>query len=102
VDASIPRLGPVVLEEAAPGAKPVFLVAPGNAEPALAALAAQNLDALTVVVSPDDPDRWEGRAFLTLPRSRLGAYLAAAGWESRGPFGAAIARLADACEEAAA
>jgi hypothetical protein len=105
-DTSIPRLGPVVLdisgEEAAPGAKPVFLVAPGAAEPALADLAAQNLDALTVVVSPDDPDRWDGRAFLTLPRSRLGARLAAAGWESRGAFGAAIARLADACEERAA
>jgi hypothetical protein len=108
VDSSIPRLGPVVLDlsnEAAAdaaGGRPVLLIAPGEAEPALAALAAQNLQALTVVISPDDPARWEGRAFFTVPRSRFGALLAAAGWEPRGPFGSAIARIADACEEAAA
>jgi hypothetical protein len=108
VDSSIPRLGPVVLDLSsaaaadAAGARPVLLIAPGEAEPALAALAAQHLNALTVVVSPDDQARWEGRAFLTVPRSRLGARLAAAGWEPRGPFRSAIARIADACEEAAA
>jgi hypothetical protein len=106
VDASIPRLGPVVFDLSTSAhlvaAKPVFLVAPSDAEPALADLAARHLEALTVVVSPDDPGRWEGRAFLTLPRSRLGARIAGAGWEPRGAFGAAIARMADACEAAAA
>lgn len=107
VDAAIPRLGPVVFDLSggtaadAASAQPVLLIAPGEAEPALADLAAQNLKALTVVVNPDDPGRWEGRAFITLPRSRIGAGLAAAGWEPRGAFGRAIARIADACEKAA-
>jgi hypothetical protein len=108
VDAAIPRLAPVVLDlgsghaAARQAAEPVLLIASGEVEPALADLAAENLGALTVVVSPDDTSRWEGRAFITLPRSRLGAQLAAAGWEPRGAFGSAIARIADACEEAAA
>ena len=78
-----------------------ILVAPGDTEPALAELAAQTLNALTVVASTDDPSRWQERALLVLPRSRLGARLAAGGWEPRGTFGAALARIADACEERA-
>jgi hypothetical protein len=78
-----------------------ILIAPGDAEPALAELAARTLDALTVVTSTDDPSKWDGRAFLVLPHSRVSARLAAAGWEPRGAFGAAVARIADACEERA-
>ena len=78
-----------------------ILVAPGDTEPALAELAARTLNALTVVTSTDDPSRWEERALLVLPRSRLSARLAAAGREPRGTFGAAVARIADACEERA-
>jgi hypothetical protein len=107
LDAPIPRIGAVVLDlpgggaAVAAAAQQVFLVAPGDAEPALADLAAQSLGARTVVVSPDEPSRWEGRALVTVPRSRLGARVAAAGWEPRGAFGRAIARIADACEETA-
>ena len=78
-----------------------ILIAPGDAEPALAELAARTLNALTIVTPTDDPSRWDGRAFLVLPRSRLSARLAAAGREPRGTFGAAVARIADACEERA-
>jgi len=78
-----------------------ILIAPGDAEPALAELAARTLNAITVVTSADEPSRWDRRAFLVLPRSRLGARCAAAGWEPRGKFGAAVARIADACEERA-
>ena len=110
LDAPIPRIGPVVLDlpsgDAAAAtvaaARPVLLVAPGDAEPALADLAAQSLGARTVVVGPDDLSRWAGRALVTVPRSRVGARVAAAGWEPRGAFGRAIAQMADACEERAA
>jgi hypothetical protein len=104
---SLPRLAPVVLDlpgsdaAAATSAQLTILVAPGDAEPALVELAARTLNALTVVTHADDPARWEGRAFLVVPHARLGARLAAAGWEPRGPLRAAIDRLADACAEAA-
>lgn len=105
--AQLAQLAPLVLDlpsadtTHAALARVAILIAPGDAEPALAELAAQTLDAITVVTSTDDPSRWEGRAFLILPRSRLGARRAAAGWEPRGAFGAAVARVADACEERA-
>jgi hypothetical protein len=104
---SLQRLAPTVLDlpgsnaVAAVGTHLTILVAPGDAEPALAELAARTLNALTVVTRADNPSRWDGRAFHVLPHSRLGARLAAAGWEPRGALRAAIERLADACEEAA-
>lgn len=74
-----------------------ILVVPGDAEPALAELAAKALDdPLTVDTRADDPSRWDGRAFAHLPHSRKAAWLAAAGWEARGAFGAAITKIADA------
>jgi hypothetical protein len=106
------RLAPVVLD-LPPGEHPqierahlTVLVAPGDAEPALAELAARNLkrtgrEPITVVTRAADPERWQRRAFLLLPASPVGARLAFAGWEARGPLGAAIGRIADACEEAA-
>ena len=102
---SVPRLAPAVLDlpstnaAAASAAEIVVLVAPGHTEPALVELAARTHDALTVVTAADDPDRWRGRVLLVLPRSRLGARLANAGWEPRGALGAAVDRIADACEE---
>ncbi|HEX6459318.1 MAG TPA: hypothetical protein VF032_10425 [Thermoleophilaceae bacterium] len=79
-----------------------ILVVPGDAEPALAELAAKTLrDPVTVVNRASDSGRWDGRAFAELPHSRSAAWLAAAGWEPRGAFGAAISKIADACEEAA-
>lgn len=105
------RLAPLVLDiphGAAPSLLPNIwiLATPGAAEPALAELAARALkrggrDPITVVTRPADPARWEGRAFIHLPHSRPAAWMAAAGWEPRGPFGAAVAKLADACEQAA-
>jgi hypothetical protein len=82
-----------------------ILVASGDAEPALAELASRSLDhgarpPLIVVSRPDEPERWEGRAALTLPHSRPAARLAAAGWAPRGAFGAAMAELCSLCEAA--
>jgi hypothetical protein len=82
-------------------AQTVILIARADSEPALAELAASTLNALTVVVAPADSARWNDRAFVVLPHSRLGARLAAAGWEPRGALRATVERLADACEEAA-
>ena len=109
---STARVAPLVLDLQASGAGAASLahiaivIAAGDSEPALAELAAGMFAAgptraLTVVGGADDQRRWEQRAFLVLPQSRLGARLASAGWESRGAFGAAVARIADLCEEAA-
>lgn len=104
--ADLARLAPLVLD-VAHGSLPslpvglTILVVPGGAEPALAELAAKALDKpLTVVTRADDLDRWEARAFAHVPDSRSAAWLAAAGWGPRGAFGAAITKIADACEEA--
>ena len=105
-------MAPLVLDlppgggHGAPLAHLTILIAPGDAEPALAELAARSLargarDPLTVVSSAPGDASWDGRAFTHLPQSRLGARLAAVGWQPRGAFGAAVARLADACEQAA-
>lgn len=109
---SIAPLAPLVLDLPPSGAAAASLahlaivVADGDAEPALAELAATTLtagptQALTVLGGTDDQRRWDQRAFLVLPRSRVGARLASAGWEPRGAFGVAVARIADACEQAA-
>jgi hypothetical protein len=100
------RLAPLVLDVphgATPSLPPdlTVLVVPGSAEPALAELAAQALgEPLSVVNRAADAGRWHPRAFAQLPHSRLAVRLAGAGWEPRGAFGAAIAKIADACEEA--
>jgi hypothetical protein len=108
LDPAFAELAPVVGEVAAPaaGAHLTILVAPAAVEPALAELAARNhaqtgREPLTVVSGVADSARWEERAFAVLPRSRVDARLAAAGWGPRGTLAAAVARLADACEEAA-
>ena len=82
------------------------LVAPRDAEPALAELASRPLERpgrkpLIVANRAADPSRWKERAQLMLPESRAGARLAAAGWEARGPLGAAVSRLGEVCEAAA-
>lgn len=105
-------VAPLVLDVphgAAPSLVPnvTVLVADEASEPSLARLAAQTQAArdgrapITVVNRATESDRWAGRAFAHLPPSRTAAWLAAAGWEPRGAFGAAIAKLAGACEEAA-
>jgi hypothetical protein len=110
-EAVLAGLAPLVLD-LAPDSEPVsrahltILVAPGDSEPALAELAVRRLahggtPPLIVVSGASDDSRWHDRAFLLLPRSRIGARLAAAGWEPRGAYGAAVARIADSCEEAA-
>jgi hypothetical protein len=108
LDPAFADLAPVIGEVAEPaaGAHLTILVAPGALEPALAELAARNYaqtgrEPLTVVTGVADSARWEERAFAFLPRSRVDARLAAAGWEPRGALAAAVARLVDACEEAA-
>jgi hypothetical protein len=109
---ALAQLAPLVLDlppDAPPdtaAAQLTILVAPGHSEPALAELASRTLaqggrEPLTVVTRATDPDRWQGRAFLLLPQSRIGARHAAAGWQPRAALGAAVQRLAGACEEAA-
>lgn len=106
------HLAPVVLdvprdrspEDAVSLADLTVLVAPGDAEPALAELAATGFERfarapLIVVNRPADPSLWTDRAFAVLPESPVGARIAARGWEARGPYGAVVERVAGACEE---
>lgn len=98
-DPALARLAPVVFETTAPAsdAQLTLLVAPGEAEPALTELAAgPHTNPLTVATRTADQARWEDRAFLLLPQSKVSARLAAAGWEPRGQYAAAVARLAEA------
>jgi hypothetical protein len=93
---------PLILDGAgAEAADLTILLAPADAEPALAELAATTHNAQLTVVNGSD-ERWHQRAFLSLPQSRLGARLAHAGWEPPGALGKAIAKLADAAEAACA
>lgn len=94
-------LAPLVLDGApAEAAHLTVLIAPADAEPSLAELAAHTHNAHFTVVNGSN-DGWHERAFLSLPQSTIGARLANAGWEPPGALGRAIARLADAAEEAA-
>ena len=98
-DPALSHLAPVVFEtlSPAPQAHLTLLVAPGDAEPALTDLAARaHTKPLTVATHTADQSRWQDRAFLLLPQSRVSARLAAAGWEPRGPYAAAVHRLAEA------
>lgn len=102
------RLAPVVLDlprDRPPAAAVTvallsILVAPADVEPALAELAAGSLDPppLIVVTGAARDSAWRERGALLLPWSRIGAGLATAGFEPRGPFGAAVTRIADGCE----
>jgi hypothetical protein len=88
----------------------VVLVAVPAAEPALAAVLAASLARVgpePIVVlnrASEAPESasgrsWEERAAVTLPLSHAAARLALAGRGAGGAFGAAIAGLADRCEE---
>jgi hypothetical protein len=85
----------------------VVLVASPPTESSLARLLAASLARVgpqpQVVVNRacDVSDRWKGTCVLRLPESRMGARLAFAGREARGPLGGAIAHLADLVEVAA-
>jgi hypothetical protein len=83
-----------------------IVVAPAEAEPALAELFARSLPGggsgpPLVVNRAREDARWSGRASLFLPESHLGARLAVAGWEARGGLGRAIAGLGELCQAAA-
>jgi hypothetical protein len=94
------RLAPLVLDNIPTQAADLtILVAPADAEPSLAALAARTHTAQLTVVNGGD-ESWQDRAFISLPQSRLGAKLAGAGWEPRGALGKAVAQLADRAEAA--
>jgi soluble lytic murein transglycosylase-like protein len=72
------------------------VVAPPEAEPALAELFAGSLPAPLIVVNRSrEDDRWSGRAAAFVPESQLGARLAALGHEPRGAMGRAISALAE-------
>lgn len=104
-------LAPLVLEvghgqdptRAASLADHMLLVAPSDADPALAAVVAEYLarlgpEPLVVVNRAEEPDGWSGRPALTLADSRAGAALAVAGREPRGALGAAIAEVVNQLE----
>jgi hypothetical protein len=106
--AVVDRQSPVVLDGAPPGAisaDVTVVVAPPDAEPALAELFARSLpgpgEPLIAVSRARESERWTGRASLFLPESQVGARLAAAGWEPRGALGRSVAELAATCEAAA-
>lgn len=118
VDVALRGLAPVVLDAegadaagaAASVADRVVLVATPAVEPALAAVLAASLARVgpqPIVVlnrAAEGQDSatwssWEERADVTLPLSHAAARLALAGRGAGGAFGAAIAALADGCEE---
>jgi hypothetical protein len=79
----------------------VVLVAAPAVEPALAlvvsgCLARVGPQPLVVLNRAGGDARWEGRATLELPESRMGAQLALGGREPRGALGRGVAALADA------
>jgi hypothetical protein len=81
----------------------VLLVASPAVEPALAEVVAQRVagdgpDPIVVLNRAVEAERWDGRADVVLPESRLAARRATAGREPRGAIGTLIARLADELE----
>ena len=78
----------------------VVLVGGPRTEPALASAMAASLARIgptpVIVASrPPEASRWEGRADIEVPQSRLGAQWALAGREPRGELGRAVAALVD-------
>jgi hypothetical protein len=102
-------LAPLVIDIADPSsiarvaadAGAVVLVAAPTSEPALAAVVRASLSQVVsepiVVVNRDlgDSGRWVAAADVFLPEARVAARLALAGRDARGPYGRAIAGLAD-------
>ena len=85
---------------AAAAADLVVIVAPGDAEPALAQAFAESRaggPVLVVANRPRESERWAGRAAAMLPESRIAARLAGAGWPAGGSFGRAIGEIAEVC-----
>jgi hypothetical protein len=81
-----------------------LLIASPEVEAALAgvavgALARDGLPPLVVLNRASEEERWEAVADLRIGESRLGARLALAGRDPLGSLAAAVAGLADACEE---
>ena len=89
---------------AAHRADAVVLVAGPGSEPSLAELVAQmichDLGRIVLVANRvTDPSRWNGRADLLVPESRLGAALVSRGRRPVGAFAAALAKLGEIVEE---
>jgi hypothetical protein len=93
------RAGQIVAESDA-----VLLVAGDRSEPALAELVSRMLSERfgavhLVATRVAEPARWEGRAIVCVPQSRLGAVLLASGRRPAGELGAVLAALAAVVEE---
>ena len=79
----------------------VVLVAGPEAEPSLAVVVAESLamvgprPAVLLNRGGRASERWAAEAHVALPESRLGAQLAGAGREPRGPMGDAVADLVE-------
>ena len=90
-------------EAAARAAHVTLLVVPGNGEPALGELLAEMLSQrhgrVLVVASRAEPERWRGKAAVSLPESRIGALLALRFRRPQGGFGFALSELAALVEE---
>jgi hypothetical protein len=103
IDVGDPADAPI----AASLADAVVIVAGPRTEPSLADLVAASLERvgpqpLIVLNRPRAAfERWEGRDAPCLPESRIGARLALGGHSARGPFGAAVADIANLVESAA-
>lgn len=81
----------------------VLLVASPQVEPALAEVVAQSIarsapEPTVVLDRALEAARWDGRADVVLPESRLAARRAASGREARGEIGLAVSELAAALE----
>ena len=105
------RVAPAVMEvqpgsaavDAAHVLDHIVLVASPGLEPALAAAVAATIATaapppLLAVNRAQDEVSWRERGDVLVPEARMGARLALAGREPRGPLGRAIQELADLCE----
>jgi hypothetical protein len=91
--------------EASALADVTVLVAAGDTEPSLAVVVGASLarsgpEPILVTSRPGEEEPGPGSAALTMPDSRLASRIALAGREPPGALGAAIAELANLCEEA--
>jgi hypothetical protein len=99
--------GARVLDGIAPASAHVLVVVAGSSGlPVLAELVTHRLrvrhSAVVLVANrPEDPGEWERAGALCVPQSRLGVMLLARGRRARGPFGAALRRVANGVRDAA-